>query len=471
MASEAEASVQERSAELAPAEVSVLRALCRTINAENSELKYKILDGVSKDDFTSRITKAIFTAVTEMYREGDFVVAPELGGVLRREGVELPENFSVDELFQGAVPDAKNVDEWLGELTKRPSHIGSTTSPAASPEDLARTMPPVAGDEPPSLKAVKGAKARSPSASAPDAPGRDPSVTQALPVSETQKIACPSTSSGDSRRRSAATPSSKTKRAASKATVILPPSESEEWPRFLQELAARPVRRISTGFTAWDREVGGLAPGLVLVVDHDQDRRCDFLKQLTDQVAERSQVPCLYVSFELPKAALRLRTLSRLARVRAVDLEKGDLKRRGTLWANMERSSREAAPWLKRIFVMEGTLDLHIDVLHELARELVDVTPESGALLVLDTLERLGNSPNSLVAEIKALSESFGMCLVVGTTDRSLLTEPCVDSRVRVTGDGIEVRIETWETGGDGPVTGRLDYTSETHRFAERSDE
>ena len=87
MASEEKASVQERSAELAPAEFSVLRALCRTINAENSELKYKILDGVSKDGFTSRITKAIFTAVTEMFREGDFVVASELGDVLRREGV------------------------------------------------------------------------------------------------------------------------------------------------------------------------------------------------------------------------------------------------------------------------------------------------------------------------------------------------------------------------------------------------
>ena len=90
MASERVASVEERSAELAPGVVSVLRALCRTINAESSELKYNILDGVSRDDFRSPITKAIFTAVTQMYRGGDFVVAPELEDVLRREGVVLP---------------------------------------------------------------------------------------------------------------------------------------------------------------------------------------------------------------------------------------------------------------------------------------------------------------------------------------------------------------------------------------------
>ncbi len=90
MAAEPKSSVQERSAELAPVEVSVLRALCRTINAESSELKYKILDGLSKDDFSSRLTRAVFTAVTEMYRQGDFVIAPEIEDALRREGVELP---------------------------------------------------------------------------------------------------------------------------------------------------------------------------------------------------------------------------------------------------------------------------------------------------------------------------------------------------------------------------------------------
>ena len=65
----------------------------------------------------------------------------------------------------------------------------------------------------------------------------------------------------------------------------------------------------------------------MLLVDEQRERLAAFMKQITDQFASTSDLRCLYVASEQPKAALRVRTLARLAALPVSDIEKGRLKK------------------------------------------------------------------------------------------------------------------------------------------------
>ena len=70
-------------------ETSILKALCLTINTAGSELKYKILDSLSDDDFYFPVTKAVFRTLSEMHLRGDYVISANLEEELQQTGVEL----------------------------------------------------------------------------------------------------------------------------------------------------------------------------------------------------------------------------------------------------------------------------------------------------------------------------------------------------------------------------------------------
>ena len=70
---------------------------------------------------------------------------------------------------------------------------------------------------------------------------------------------------------------------------------------------SRPVSLSSTKVS------GGSAPGSCYSWTNSATGLFNFMKQITDQFAAGGELRCLYIASELPKAALRLRTLSRLA--------------------------------------------------------------------------------------------------------------------------------------------------------------
>ena len=57
--------------ELRSLETSVLKTLCLTINTAGSELKYKILDSLSDDDFYFPILRAVFRTLADMHLRGE----------------------------------------------------------------------------------------------------------------------------------------------------------------------------------------------------------------------------------------------------------------------------------------------------------------------------------------------------------------------------------------------------------------
>ena len=213
-----------------------------------------------------------------MYREGDFVVAPELADALRRQGVELPADFSVDELFQGSVPDAKDVEDWLGELRKRASDASPMTCTAGSVEDLARTMPPVAVKALACSKRIKSEESHASSSVAVDSRSHDLNITQAWPVTEARKRVSKVAGSKSPAEHGAPTLKRKTKRASSTARPALPPSEAQEWVAYLEAVRQAPATLTKTGFRGLDDKLGGLRAGVHAVTGEDRDSVLDFLK-------------------------------------------------------------------------------------------------------------------------------------------------------------------------------------------------
>ena len=120
MAANPEQSESIGTEELRALETSVLKALCLTINTAGSELKYKIMDGLSGDDFYFPLNRAVFQTLAELHRRGEYVISANLDEELRK-GEDVPADFMIDELFSGTIPG-------LSELCQnRPSPATNVT--------------------------------------------------------------------------------------------------------------------------------------------------------------------------------------------------------------------------------------------------------------------------------------------------------------------------------------------------------
>ncbi len=129
----------------------------------------------------------------------------------------------------------------------------------------------------------------------------------------------PTTSRAAHVRPATVTPRGARKRQRGEQVPVLTP-ESQDWPSYLKMLTAKQGKRVGTGFKGFDATFGGLAPGLLILAEQGQERALDFLKQLIDQAAARSPIPCLYLSFERSRSDIRLRTLSRLSGASSKDI-------------------------------------------------------------------------------------------------------------------------------------------------------
>ena len=100
-------------------ETRVLKTLCLTINTAGSELKYKILDSLSHQDFFFPITRAVFQTLSEMHRAGDYVISASIAEELEKAHVEVPVDFPLDYLFRGELPPLAELDTWVVKMKER----------------------------------------------------------------------------------------------------------------------------------------------------------------------------------------------------------------------------------------------------------------------------------------------------------------------------------------------------------------
>jgi hypothetical protein len=335
-------------------EMSVLRTLCLTVNSEGSELKYRILDDLRPEDFYFPVTQTVFAAVTELHENGDQVVAQNLQDILNAHAVDVPDDFYVEDLFRGELASMATLSGWIGILKsaeKKPEPAAAEPEAPAPPRQEEDLWP----------------------ARLPEAP---PSESPA-------------------------------------PNDMLAP-ESGQWLGFLADLTRKQGERLKTGFAQLDAEWGGLLPGLVLLSGEDRAQVIDFLKQLVDQIAIESRGPCLYLSFERSKAALRLQTLSRLSGAPSVEIEKGAFGRQSAQWQDVVRAGEHAVEWLQRVYVIEARPGLPVTRIRELRQGLLDSGAGAPRLVAVDNLDKLANESDLLhsIAELKELAESFGIVVV-----------------------------------------------------------
>jgi len=400
-------------------ETSVLRTLCLTVNSDGSELKYRILDDLVEDDFYFPVTRTVFAAISELHQNGDQVVAQSLQDILNERAVDVPDDFYVEDLFRGDLASMATLSGWI---------------------DILKTT-----EKPERPKAVVS--------EAPSAARRGPKAAAVSDSSEVWPASLPEPPQG-------------TEPAGN--DVLTP--ESGQWLGFLAELTKKQGERLKTGFPRFDAEWGGgLLPGLVLLAGADRAQVLDFLKQLVDQIAIECRGPCLYLSFEHSKAALRLQTLSRLSGASSADIEKGGFGRDSAKWLDIVRAGEHAVEWLQRIYVVEARPGLSVTRIRELRQGLLDSGAGAPRLVAVDNLDKLANQSDLLhsVAELKELAETFGIVVVGAATEIAIVHERSADLAATFHHEGGRAVVSVSAARTAKPKVFRFEHRRETHRFDE----
>ncbi len=459
--------------ELLSLETSIIRTLCLTVNATGSEVKYKIMDTLSDEDFYFPVNRAIFGALIEMHRRGDYVVYTNMEEEIRKMSVDIPEDLFLEDFFRGDLPELPEVGKWVNRLKERSKRKIAPGDRVVAKEK--ESIPPAAPAS--SKPANTSSREETKSTQVRSKIETRKLISQAKANSEisnkaeVRKKAVSATANKDSKPRQLSSESVPEKPARTGSNLLS--SEGDEWADYLEDLASKQGKSVETGFVGLDDNAGGLSTGLLLFVDGDRDRRCSFLKQLTDQVAARSKAPGLYVSFEIPKAALRIRTLARLSGVPGKDIEKGRFKKDSPQWENVERNGRKAAAWLKRVFVVEAQSDTDIGSIHKMGRQLGGRGEGSAGVIVIDSLERLveaqGSVPAALFAKLRALAESLDVLVIAATANNKLLSAAEVDYTAWMTEDtGEMAKLELTSPKETQSTTVRFEYEPGMHRFTEQ---
>jgi replicative DNA helicase len=429
-------------------ESSVIRALCLTVNVAGSIVKDNILDTLTKDHFSLPINRGLFSALKELHHRGEYVVLSNLEDELHDLALETPGDLSLEDLFHGDPPKAAEVKKWVERLRERTAR-GESPAPVAPPE----RQP---GAEAPPAPVGRPADSQ--------APGRSGSLTRIRPAPETRRRG------PEPERQVKAGPEAAERKPRPPAPGALS-SEGDEWATYLQAVVAQQGRILETGFAGLDEAAGGLSPGLMLVVDQDSGRSGDFLKQLADQVAARSKVPCLFVSRGLSKAELRVRTLSRLSGVPAKDIGKGRIKKGSAEWESVEQQGRAAAEWLKWIFIADAESEMDLGQVRDTGRQLLESKSATTCLVVIDALDKLagpGEPLQKVVAGLMEVSEALDALVIAATANKGLLSEPGVDFLATLGEGRGGVELEVIRAEDSRPVLVRFEYRPDIHRFSEQ---
>ncbi|HXV64817.1 MAG TPA: DnaB-like helicase C-terminal domain-containing protein [Vicinamibacteria bacterium] len=468
--------------ELRSLETSVLKTLCLTINTAGSELKYKILDSLSDEDFYFPVNKAVFLTLSEMHLRGDYVISANLEEELQKTFADLPSSLAIEQLFNGSLPSLSDLNGWVGRLRERsrsgivPSVTpGPTRSVPSEPTLLHKAGTTMVRSVEEVRKRIDDEHRRSSDSSIAVPPAVTSSPPEAFEPPEPVFIDPPSSAQSITAPRAAQPASPPTPPPQSSHQPVedsLLSSEGDDWSSYLDQIASQQGRTFDTGFSRIDEGLGGLGPGLVLLTDGDNRRLVDFLKQLTDQVAAGTEMRCLYLAARQPKTQLRIRTLARLAGVPVDDIERGRLKKESQEWQRIEAAGRSAAPWLKRVFVYEVKGQLDIQLVRELLKKLRLLTEgtESSCLLVVDALERISSrdSTSSIASQLRSLATSMDVLAVAATGDPKTITPKDTDYlgvfRDDETG---RLELEVLQSGRESSTIVEFRYESQTCQFTE----
>ena len=477
--------------ELRALEASVLKALCLTINTAGSELKYKILDSLSEDDFYFPLNRAVFLTLAELHRRGDYIISANLDEELRKTGEDIPANFMIDELFGGTLPGLSDLSGWVVRMKERsrtgmvPSVEPPKSEPAVDPLDEKADATQVRSVKDVRQKIAKERLRKSspaldpPEVSSPDVEDIDIEIPFDISELETSSPAVAPPPPKKVKKKA------KTVEKATKAPEVSSPavaapkktikavlsSEGDDWSDYMDDLASSQGKTFDTGFTRLDEGLGGLSPGLMLLVDEDRERLFNFMKQITDQFASGGELRCLYIASELPKSALRLRTLSRLAGVSLQELEKGRVKKDSSDWKRIDAEGRKASSWLKRVFVFEVEDELELALVRELVKKLLNADADSSCLVVIDSLEKVarGAAAGKVVSQLKSLADQLDVLILAATTDPTLLASRDADLaavfRESTTG-GVE--LEVLQAGKESSTVVTFSYEPDFCRFVEQ---
>jgi replicative DNA helicase len=449
--------------ELLNLETSVLRTLCLTVNTAGSELKYKILDTLSSHDFYFPVNSAIFEALEDMHRKGDYIVHNNLDEDLRQRSVDYPEGFFLEDLFAGDLPHASELGRSVARIKER-----SSVGLPPRPDDSEEAKKPAEASAPKKSSSAKSEPKSEPKvAKAAKDLKSDPRLTQVSAGTRTSK------KHREVDERSQPSLAAGSKAVLAKSSPIVLASEGTELTNYLEELGSKQGKTLESGFACLDDATDGLGPGVMLVVDEERDRLSGFLKQLTDQIAEGARVPCLFVSFRLSKDVLRVRTLARLSGVSARDIEKGRLKKNSPEWKKVEQSGKQAAAWMKRVFVVEAGSETNITLIRKMCRQLLDSSGGATCALLVDGLENLGKNGQtvaSCAAGLKELCESMDVVVIAATDGSKPLAEPSVDFTgvLRDDKNGM-VALELLAVGETRPRRLIFEYLPSIHRFIDRT--
>ena len=474
MATNAKAFAEVGLGELLELETSVLQTLCLTVNTAGSELKYKILDVLTSYDFYFPVNGAIFEALEDMHRKGDYIVHSNLDEELKRRLVDYPEGFYAEDLFNGELPQMQELEQRVTKIKER-SSLGLPPRPDDSEAEANPRFTPA--EKPP---AKKGSATGQPSKD----PKPDPSLTQvgigAKRARRTEDADVKSDPSLSNARRSApalakrdpASGKPKNRPPLAKSSPLVLASEGTELGSYLEELGSKQGKTLESGFASLDEATEGLGPGVILVVDDERDRLSGFLKQLTDQIAEGARAPCLYLSFRLSKDTLRVRTLARLSGVSARDIEKGRLKRDSSEWKKIEQSGKQASLWLKRVFVVEAGSETNLTLIRKMCRQLLDSSGGAICALFVDGIEHLGKNGETVAScaqGLKELSESMDVVVIAAAEGSEPLTDPSIDfAGVLRDGKSGMVALELLAAGEREPQCLSFEYLPSIHRFIDR---
>ncbi len=472
--------------ELRALKASVLKALCLTINTAGSELKYKILDSLSEDDFYFPLNRAVFLTLAELHRRGEYVISANLDEELQKTGEDIPANFMIDELFGGTIPGLSDLSGWVVRMKER-SRTGMVPS-VEPPKSEPAVDPPEEKADATQVRAVKDVRKKiaeehlrksSPAVTTPEVSSPDIEIPFDMSELETSSPAVAPPPPKKVRKKTKAVEKATKAPEKSSPAVAAPKktikavlsSEGDDWSDYMDDLASSQGKTFDTGFTRLDEGLGGLSPGLMLLVDEDRERLFNFMKQITDQFASGGELRCLYIASELPKSALRLRTLSRLAGVSLQELEKGRVKKDSSDWKRIDAEGRKASSWLKRVFVFEVEDELELALVRELVKKLLDADAESSCLVVIDSLEKvaLDGGAGKVVSQLKSLADQLDVLILAAATDPTLLASRDADLaavfRESTTG-GVE--LEVLQAGNESSTVVTFSYEPDFCRFVEQ---
>ena len=472
--------------ELRALKASVLKALCLTINTAGSELKYKILDSLSEDDFYFPLNRAVFLTLAELHRRGEYVISANLDEELQKTGEDIPANFMIDELFGGTIPGLSDLSGWVVRMKER-SRTGMVPS-VEPPKSEPAVDPPEEKADATQVRAVKDVRKKiaeehlrksSPAVTTPEVSSPDIEIPFDMSELETSSPAVAPPPPKKVRKKTKAVEKATKAPEKSSPAVAAPKktikavlsSEGDDWSDYMDDLASSQGKTFDTGFTRLDEGLGGLSPGLMLLVDEDRERLFNFMKQITDQFASGGELRCLYIASELPKSALRLRTLSRLAGVSLQGLEKGRVKKDSSDWKRIDAEGRKASSWLKRVFVFEVEDELELALVRELVKKLLDADAESSCLVVIDSLEKvaLDGGAGKVISQLKSLADQLDVLILAAATDPTLLASRDADLaavfRESTTG-GVE--LEVLQAGNESSTVVTFSYEPDFCRFVEQ---